>query len=100
MYDWRGTRELKAVFIWAPYGAKYSISDRLYHTASGHILRVTVPMWVGSLREGGIKELKKVHAYRKKLFDKEGWEQASKTKGQAMTFDDKRRVGRHRQLIL
>ena len=57
-------------------------------------------MWVGSLREGGIKELKKVHAYRKKLFDKEGWEQASKTKGQAMTFDDKRRVGRHRQLIL
>ena len=46
-------------------------------------------MWVGSLREGGIKELKKVHAYRKKLFDKERWERARKTKGQAMTFDDK-----------
>ena len=57
-------------------------------------------MWVGSLKEGGIKELKKVHAYRKKLFDKEGWERERKTKGQAMTFDDKRRVGRHRQLIL
>ena len=50
-----------AVFIWAPVEQ---------NTTYQGVLWVTVPMWVGSLREGGIKELRKVHAYRKELFSK------------------------------
>ena len=54
------------------------------------MLWVTVPMWVSSLREGGIKALRKVHAYRKELFSKEDWERAEKTRGQSETFNVKK----------
>ena len=38
----------------------------------------------------GIKELRKVHAYRKELFSKEDSERAEKTKGQSVTFNVKK----------
>ena len=79
-----------AVFIWAPVEQ---------NTTYQGVLWVTVPMWVGSLREGGIKELRKVHAYRKELFSKEDSERAEKTKGQSVTFNVKKKFPLARMFI-
>ena len=78
-----------AVFIWAPVEQNTTYQSGCITQHQG-MLWVTVPMWVGSLREGGIKELRKVHAYRKEFFSKEDWEQTEKTKGQSVTFNVKK----------